>query len=277
MASWRREVLTYTSITMAPTTTTSSSSSSSSSPLLPILLRLSLPPKKRGSGVIMKVSHFSWEKRKLWLRGHSKILHSSLFTFYSSSSLSISLFPPPPPPLGRSSSFFIYLYQSGSLLFATSNLCLGFVLSLCLPIFTSIPLQSCYACTSPPSLSLSPPLSPLSDSGSISSASRVVLLSQWPITQSHCLSSGTDRISRICRLTRHTHTYTQTHTHSLGHLSLRRGQTTCGFFFVCAFLKGKEKEAQAPPSFPPTGNLTGQWRETQRGCAEEEMDAVSNA
>ncbi|KAM3585155.1 uncharacterized protein V6R79_009136 [Siganus canaliculatus] len=48
--------------------------------------------------------------------------------------------------------------------------------------------------------------------GSISSASRVVLLSQWPITQSHSLSSGMDRISRICRLTRLKHTLAATYT-----------------------------------------------------------------
>lgn len=174
----------------------------------------------------MKVSHFSWQKRKRWLRG--QLWNSPLFTltsilfFFSavasthlcSFHLFIAL------PLARSLLFslFIYLFISAAIVFALST-----------PFSFFLILSSLF---------LSPlSLSPLSDSGSISSASRVILLSQWPITQSHCLSSGTDRISRICRPTRHTCSLLLARTLSLGHLSLRHGQTTCGFFFVC----GKNK------------------------------------
>lgn len=213
------------------------------SPCPLILLRLSRPLKKKkrrkgwGSSVIMKVSHFSWQKRKRWLRG--QLWNSPLFTltsilfFFSavasthlcSFHLFIAL------PLARSLLFSLFIYlslQPSSL----HSLPLSLSFWFCPHFFSPrLPLQSCYASVSPLSLS------PLSDSGSISSASRVILLSQWPITQSHCLSSGTDRISRICRPTRHTCSLLLARTLSLGHLSLRHGQTTCGFFFVC----GKNK------------------------------------
>lgn len=172
----------------------------------------------------MKVSHFSWQKRKRWLRG--QLWNSPLFTLTSILFFLRSRFHPPvlfpslycPPSCSFAPVFLIYLFISAAIVFALST-----------PFSFFLILSSLF---------LSPlSLSPLSDSGSISSASRVILLSQWPITQSHCLSSGTDRISRICRPTRHTCSLLLARTLSLGHLSLRHGQTTCGFFFVC----GKNK------------------------------------
>lgn len=118
-------------------------------------------------------------------------------------SISISFFP---YPLTHSCSLFMYfsLYHSSLLLFVLVFL---LILSSFSVVLSSPPLLSSLVMPPRP---LALPLS-LSDSGSISSASRVVLLSQWPITQSHCLSSGMDRISRICRLTRHTLSHTYTH------------------------------------------------------------------
>lgn len=139
----------------------------------------------------MKVSHFA-ERRESG--GFRVTLKFSTLTFILSLSISTSSTHQHSLHLHLLPPSFIYfnLYHSSLVLLPLVFL-LIFVLSF-LP-FTALVMP-------PPPFPLS-----LSDSGSISSASRVVLLSQWPITQSHCLLSGTDRISRICHLTTHSHTH----------------------------------------------------------------------
>lgn len=122
-------------------------------------------PKRGGSSVIMKVSHFSWGKRKRLLQGHSKILHSSLLVvFFFSHTLSI----------------FISFFTSSPWL--TPALCLFIsVCSTCYPSSPSSLLSSFSVLLSSlqflSSLVMLPP--PLA-----------LLLSPWQWFNKQCLQSG---------------------------------------------------------------------------------------
>lgn len=127
---------------------------------------------------------FWLRERREWLRGHKTLYSSLSFTFYTSSG----------PPRFPFISLFLRLYFF--ILIGTVPFCSRqpIILLLLFVLFFTSPTSSLSTLVTPLSL---PPAPFSADSGSISSASGVVLLSQWPITQSHWLSSGMDGISSI--------------------------------------------------------------------------------